>query len=272
MAELRLRHENDKLYLDWITLEEYGKYCEQPIEFGMNMMDYSESRSGENIATALIPLGARLEGESDIEALEKYVDITSVNGGRDYLYNAKAVETFGWIWKTVTWQDVNEPSNLKRKGEQWLKENQFEELTLQLTAIDLSLMDKEYDTFEIGDRIPCRAKVYGMNKVFPVMEMTIPLMKPEAATLTLGENRKVGYTEQQSGILSGMQSEAEERRKIGNKEIQQAINDLTNKMTGATGGYKLTEYDESGKWLRDLYMDAQTRIKPRKSCRLTRMV
>ncbi len=253
---LRLRHENDKLYLDWITLEEYGKYCEQPIEFGMNMMDYSESRSGENIATALIPLGARLEGESDIEALEKYVDITSVNGGRDYLYNAKAVETFGWIWKTVTWQDVNEPSNLKRKGEQWLKENQFEELTLQLTAIDLSLMDKEYDTFEIGDRIPCRAKVYGMNKVFPVMEMTIPLMKPEAATLTLGENRKVGYTEQQSGILSGMQSEAEERRKIANKEIQQAINDLTNKMTGATGGYKLTEYDESGKWLRDLYMDA----------------
>ena len=36
---LKLRHENDKLYLDWITLEEYGKYCSQPIEFGLNMLD-----------------------------------------------------------------------------------------------------------------------------------------------------------------------------------------------------------------------------------------
>ena len=113
---LKLRHENDKLYLDWITLEEYGKYCSQPIEFGLNMLDYSLSRTAENIATALIPLGARLEGESEIDALEKYVDITSVNGGSNYIYNQSAVENFGWVWITNTWQDVTEPSNLLRKG------------------------------------------------------------------------------------------------------------------------------------------------------------
>ena len=58
------------------------------------MLDYSLSRTAENIATALIPLGARLEGESEIDALEKYVDITSVNGGSNYIYNQSAVENF----------------------------------------------------------------------------------------------------------------------------------------------------------------------------------
>ena len=256
---LKLRHENDKLYLDWITLEEYGKYCSQPIEFGLNMLDYSLSRSAENIATALIPLGARLEGESEIDALEKYVDITSVNGGSNYIYNQSAVENFGWVWTTNTWQDVTEPSNLLRKGKEWLEDNQFEDLTLELTAVDLSMMDSDYDAFECGDRIQCRAKPYGMNRIFPVMEMQIPLQKPDGATLTLGENRKLTYTEQQSRIYSGAAATAEERRKIQNQEVRAAIDNLTAKMTGTAGGYHLEEFDENGLWLRELYMDAPSK-------------
>lgn len=256
---LRLRHEEGKLYLDWITLEEYGKYASQPIEFGLNLLEYSASRSAENIATALIPLGARQEGESDIEALEKYVDITSVNGGSNYIYNQDAVENFGWIWATNTWQDVTEPSNLLRKGKEWLTDNQFEELTLELTVVDLSLMDNDYDSFDIGDRIMCRAKPYGMSRIFPVMEMKIPLQKPDGATLTLGENRKLTYTEQQNRVYSGVTATAEERRRIQNQEVKTAIENLTAKMTGAAGGYHLEEYDENGLWLRELYMDAPSK-------------
>ena len=142
--------------------------------------------TAENLATALIPLGARLQGESEIEGLEKYVDITSVNGGSNYIYSQEAVDTFGWVWATNTWQDVTEPSNLLRKGKQWLQDNQFEELTLTLTAVDLSALDKEYDAFDCGDRIPCRARPYGMDRIFPVMEMTIPLQRPDSAKLKIG--------------------------------------------------------------------------------------
>ena len=253
---LRLRHENEKLYLDWITLEEYGKYCEQSIGFGLNLLDYSESRTAENIVTALIPLGSRLQGESEIEALEKYVDITSVNGDSNYIYNQEAVENFGWVWATNTWQDVTESSNLLKKGKEWLQDKQFEDLTLELTAVDLSMIDREYDSFEIGDRIRCRAKPYGMDKIFPVTEMKIPLQKPDGATLTLGENRKLTYTEQQNRIYSGVTATAEERRKIQNRQMKTAIDNLTAKMTGTAGGYHLTEFDNEGRWLRELYMDA----------------
>lgn len=261
---LRLRHENGRLYLDWLVIEDYGKYCEQPIEFGLNLLDYSESLSAETVYTALIPLGARLEGESDIEALEKYVDITSVNGGSNYIYSREAVENFGWVWATNTWQDVTEPSNLLRKGREWLESNQFESLVLNLTAVDLSQQDMDYDTFESGDRVPCRAKPYGMNRVLPIMEMTIPLQKPDDRKLTLGINTTRTYTDQQSKILSGVTADAQERRKVQNEAIKSAIDNLTAQMTGSKGGYKLTEFDENGQWLRDLYMDAPDKDKATK--------
>lgn len=65
---LRIRKVNGVRYLDWITLAEYGKYCEQPIEFGTNLLDYAENTSASDLATAVLPLGARLE-ESPIEGL-----------------------------------------------------------------------------------------------------------------------------------------------------------------------------------------------------------
>ena len=90
---LRIRKVNGVRYLDWITLPEYGKYCEQPIEFGTNLLDYAENTSAVNLATAVVPLGAKLE-ESLIEGLEAYTDITSVNNGVDYLYIPEAVKRF----------------------------------------------------------------------------------------------------------------------------------------------------------------------------------
>lgn len=252
---LRLRHESDGLYLDWIKLEEYGKYCEQPIEFGLNLLEYSESTTAESLVTALIPLGAQLQGESEIEALQKYVDITSVNGGVNYIYSQEAVETFGWVWTTNTWQDVTEPSNLLRKGKEWLQDNQFEELELTLTAVDLSAMDKEYDSFDIGDRIHCRAKPYGMDRQFPVMEMTIPLQQPDNAKLTLGGSRKISYTEYNRGNAQYIKQQLENNR-VTTAWLQSAIDNATAMMTGSKGGYKVSEYDSDGRWLRDLYMNA----------------
>lgn len=255
---LRLRHESDGLYLDWIKLEEYGKYCEQPIEFGLNLLEYSESTTAESLVTALIPLGAQLQGESEIEALQKYVDITSVNGGVNYIYSQEAVKTFGWVWTTNTWQDVTEPSNLLRKGKEWLQDNQFEELELTLTAVDLSAMDKEYDSFDIGDRIHCRAKPYGMDRQFPVMEMTIPLQQPDNAKLTLGGSRKISFTEYNRGNAQYIKQQLENNR-VTTAWLQAAIDNATAMMTGSLGGYKVSEYDSDGRWLRDLYMDAPSK-------------
>ena len=117
--------------LNLVKLQDYGTTCEQPIEFGENLLDYACNTSGVELVTAIIPLGARLD-ESPIEGLDAYTDITSVNEGRDYVYLQEAVSRFGWVKKVVHWDDVTEPANLKKKGEEYLKENQYELLSLDV--------------------------------------------------------------------------------------------------------------------------------------------
>lgn len=258
---LRLRHENEKLYLDWLTIQEYGKYCEQPIQFGENLMDYSETMTADDVITALIPLGAAIEQETDenaseFERLEKNVDITSVNDGKDYIYSKEAVENFGWVWRTEKWDDVSVPANLLKKATEFLTSNQYESLVISLTAVDLSLFGQDYDSFDIGDRVLCNAIPYGMKKVLPVMEMKIPLQQPDQAQLTLGENLQQSFTDQTSGTFTQIRQEATDAGRVQTEWMKSAIDNLTKQMTGAKGGYKLTEFDENGLWLRDLYMDA----------------
>ena len=258
---LRLRHENDKLYLDWLTIQEYGKYCEQPIQFGENLMDYSETMTADDVITALIPLGAAIEQETDenaseFERLEKNVDITSVNDGKDYIYSKEAVENFGWVWRTEKWDDVSVPANLLKKATEFLISNQYESLVISLTAVDLSLFGQDYDSFDIGDRVLCNAIPYGMKKVLPVMEMKIPLQQPDQAQLTLGENLQQSFTDQTSGTFTQIRQETTDAGRVQTEWMKSAIDNLTKQMTGAKGGYKLTEFDENGLWLRDLYMDA----------------
>ena len=258
---LRLRHENDKLYLDWLTIQEYGKYCEQPIQFGENLMDYSETMTADDVITALIPLGAAIEQETDenaseFERLEKNVDITSVNDGKDYIYSKEAVENFGWVWRTEKWDDVSVPANLLKKATEFLTSNQYESLVISLTAVDLSLFGQDYDSFDIGDRVLCNAIPYGMKKVLPVMEMKIPLQQPDQAQLTLGENLQQSFTDQTSGTFTQIRQETTDAGRVQTEWMKSAIDNLTKQMTGTKGGYKLTEFDENGLWLRDLYMDA----------------
>lgn len=251
---LRIRKVDGKRYLDWVTLPEYGKYCDQPIKFGANLLDYAEMVSGEDLATAVIPLGSRLD-TSPIEALEARVEITSINDGKDYLYIPEAVARYGWVKKVVTWDDVTVPENLKEKGMKWLQDNQYEEMTLELTALDLSDLGIDYDAFALGDTVKATAEPYGMDRTFPIRNMTIYLQEPDANKLTLGISEKRTFSSQVSDTNKDFSTKLEET-KVTTEWLQSAIDNATQMLTGSKGGYKVSEYDEDGRWLRDLYMDA----------------
>lgn len=254
---LRIRKENGKRYLDLITLQEYGKVCEQPIEFGENLLDYAESTTANELYTCVIPKGARLE-KSPIEGLEAYVDIKLVNNGKDYLYSPEAVATYGWNRCVVSWDDVTLPENLKRKGEQWLKDNQFETLTLNLTAADLSLLDVDMESFELGDYIPVYSSPHGMDRTFPVQSLELHLQNPAEDKLQLGNTLKKDYLQENQGKFNAVEQELENNRQT-TSFLQSAIDNATNMMTGSKGGYKVSEYDEKGRWLRDLYMNTPSK-------------
>ena len=251
---LKLRREEELLYLDYLRLEETGKATEQSIEFGVNLLDYTEDLSAEDITTAIIPLGKEIDGEEN-DILKKYTDIQSVNDGKNYLVSKEAKNEFGWVYRVIRWDDVTVPANLLRKGAEWLKDNQFEMVELALSAVDLSEFRIPTETIECGDRVRCIAYPFGMDRVFPVMKQTIPLQKPGEIKVVLGSNQAKGYIKSSADAVRQLKEESLVTRKIDNERVQSAIDNLKAQMNISEGGYKLTEYDSSGRWLRDLYMD-----------------
>ena len=174
---LKLRNNDGHLYLDYLRLEEMGKASEQVIDFGMNLLEYTENLSSEDVVTAIIPLGKELEGTQE-DVLKKYTEIAAVNDGKNYLVSKEAMKEFGWVCKVVRWNDVTVPENLMRKAAEWLKDNQFETVELTLSALDLSEFDVNVESIMCGDRVRCRAYPFGMDRIFPVMLQSIPLQNP----------------------------------------------------------------------------------------------
>ena len=221
--------------------------------FGLKAED-AGALSAEDITTAIIPLGKEIDGEEN-DILKKYTDIQSVNDGKNYLVSKEAKDEFGWVCRVIRWDDVTVPANLLRKGAKWLKDNQFEMVELALSAVDLSEFGIPTETIECGDRVRCIAYPFGMDRVFPVMKQTIPLQKPGEIKVVLGSNQAKGYIQSSQDAVRQLKEENLVTRKIDNERVQSAIDNLKAQMNISEGGYKLTEYDSSGRWLRDLYMD-----------------
>lgn len=186
-GHLRIRYEGDTRYLDYLA--DSPKTASQTIDFGENLLDYIETRDGTDIATVCIPLGAALEEKSEgfPEALEERVTIASVNSGSDEISAAgEALAKYGRITKTVTFDDVHTPQMLKDRGTAWLTDNQFENVELNVTALDLARFGLPDAPFDLLDRIRCRSEPHSLDRTFPLRQMSIHPLEPDTDTFTLG--------------------------------------------------------------------------------------
>lgn len=172
--------DNNTRVISW--LDDFPYLSTQSIEFGENLLDFTKKNSAADIATAIIPLGAPIEG-SETGAR---VTIESVNDGVDYIYNQAAVNKYGWVYKVVTWDDVTEPSNLKTKAQTYLNEVINLNISIELTAIDLSNMDKDISAFQLGDYVQVVSAPHGINAKYLLTKQDIDLLQPENNKITLG--------------------------------------------------------------------------------------
>ena len=239
-GHLRVRIEGDKKYLDY--LKDYPKTNTQVIEFGTNLLDFTKNIDATQIVTAVIPLGARLE-ESSIPKLEERLTIKSVNNGVDYVTSQSAIDTYGWIFKTVTWDDVHKPLILKHKGEEYLKSIQFENVVIKVRAIDLHMVDVNIEQIELLDQVRVISKPNGLDKIFPVSELTIDMTNPQANSITLGNNS----IQAMSG--SAVSSNTEILKKIEDipnptKAMQEAVENATKLLNNALNGHVVKRKDE----------------------------
>jgi hypothetical protein len=171
--------------INWLA--EYGSLSSQVIRFGENLLDYARTRSAESIATVLIPLGAQTEDG-------KRVTIESVNGGKDYIVDETAAARYGLIWAVEIWDDVTEPANLLTKGRAKLAELSSLITSIELTAIDLSDLDKDIDAFALGDMVRVISPPHGLDAVYMLTKQTVDILAPENNRITLGHTFS-GFTD-----------------------------------------------------------------------------
>lgn len=242
---LRIRHNDGIRVLDYIA--ESPRTSEQTIELGKNLLDYSSNLDSTQICTVLIPLGAST-GQQAVPGLDEYVTIKSVNDDKDYI-ESDSIATYGKVVKTAKWDDVTTPSILKTKAEKFLRDEQFENVFLKITAIDFGLLTDRFDRFRVLDQVRVISPTHGMDRYFMLTEQTLNLNSPERDTIVLGQEERVSLSAQ-TAVL-GFRTE----NAATSDQLTSAINNATNLLKGVDGGH-IKIKTENGKPQEILIMDS----------------
>lgn len=239
---LRIRKENGVRYLDYLA--DYPNTNTQVIEFGSNLLDFTHDMVASDIVTAVIPLGARLEDVTEVEGLDAYLTIKDVNGGVDYVYSQEAVKSYGWIFKTVKWDDVHVADNLLKKGKEYLSDIQFAQIILTVSAVDLHMLHVDMERIKVLDRIRVTSTPNGLDRFFPVSEMTIYLDKPSNNKLTLGTSySKNSLSTKTESNITSIKDKIEELPKKS-EILEEAKENASQLIHSATNGHVVTTADE----------------------------
>ena len=237
---LRVRNVNGTAYLDYIS--DYDNVSTQSIEFGENLLDFSRNTDVSDIATVFIPLGAKLE-ESPIAALEQRLTIESVNNGSDSLVNLDAVKKFGYITKTITWDEVTTPKMLLYKANKYIADYQWDSMTLEVNAVDMHWTDADIEQFKLGDKIKAHSSLHGLDRYFPLSKMSIQLNNLSSSKFTLGTVVNTKLTAK-SQTISNTASKAVETIPVPSAIVKQAVDQATALITAATHGHVVTTANE----------------------------
>ena len=260
---LKITKVNGERYINLVPIERYGKHCTQEIQFGENLLDYSANSTSVNIATSVIPIGAMIEEENRtskaVKGLDEYVTIvgTAVDDYHkktddDYVINDAAVSQFGHIRVTKEWPDVHSPEILREKATEWIKQTQFADLILSVSAFDRNLSDINIDSFDLGDIVSVWAVPFGMESVtFPVQKKTIYMNDITKNYIVLGNKFQKSYTSQASTAVEKIKEEIPEISPL----LQMAKDNAVTLLTDPTKGYISYIFDKDGNrteiWISD---------------------
>lgn len=241
-----VRHEDDGAYLDYLS--DFTLLSNQPVTFGRNLLDFARTVKGDELATAIIPLGAKGESTTDDEGNSvegERLTIASVNDGKDYLYDEDAVDSYGWIFCTQTWDDVTDATNLKTKGAAELAQRVLLGTEIELSAVDLAALDSNYSNFHLGTYVKVVSEPHNLNQSLLVSKLSIDLASPASNTLTLGKTGK-SLTEQQygsGGSLNGHQSAIKEEQESSAASVTGIVPEyyVSTSRTELAGGTWTTE-------------------------------
>jgi len=185
---LRTRRSGGKTYLDYTA--QSGEQSVQYIEYGKNLLDLTEHATAEDVFTVLIPTGRNEE---------EIVTIESVNDGKDYIESAEGIAKYGRVWATKSYDNITKPETLLRTARADLAVGVQENVSLELSAVDLGSIGIDAQSFNCGDYVPVLSIPHGISTYFVCNKITLALDAPEESTYQMGASQ-ASLIEQQLGF------------------------------------------------------------------------
>lgn len=193
-GNLILRRVDNTNYLDYIS--NYGDDSDTPLQLTKNLKSATRDIDISELFTRIVPVGQDIEdnSETDIEVGTDYsrpkYTIESVNNGKNYLDAPSLIEKFGLNTGIVEFSNVKEPSILKRRGQQWLKDQSLMLVTWDVEAIELGLLDKRYELITLGNSYKVDNQFLYAVERLQVIEKKFSILAPQKVTLTIGSKKK----------------------------------------------------------------------------------
>ena len=193
-GNLILRRVDNTNYLDYIS--NYGDDSDTPLQLTKNLKSATRDIDISELFTRIVPVGQDIEdnSETDIEVGTDYsrpkYTIESVNNGKNYLDDPSLIEKFGLNTGIVEFSNVKEPSILKRRGQQWLKNQSLMLVTWDVEAIELGLLDSRYELITLGNSYKVDNQFLYSVERLQVIEKKFSILAPQKVNLTIGSKKK----------------------------------------------------------------------------------
>lgn len=194
---LQVRYETDGNYIDYLTSS--SDISSQTIEFGKNLIDIKQTENADEIATVIVPVGMEMgESRATISILpDEETDDLCKKG--DKVYSKKGIEKYGYIEKSIIYDDIAFPTYLVRNAKSLLISSLNISESVELSAADLSAVNVGMESFRLGGLVKVKSKPHDIERQFVVNRLEIDLMNPKSNRLTLG-SMSDSITSQISGV------------------------------------------------------------------------
>ena len=156
---------------------------EQKVEIGVNMQSAEVEIDPTNVVTRLIPLGATQEDLKDPTketSTKARLSIKGVNNGDVAIHNDALEKQFGIIEGFQVWDEVTDPAELKRLGQEWMARQ-----IISVTNWKVDTFETDNRTFYVGHRYMFVNDELAVSQLIRITEKTVDITSPNNITLTV---------------------------------------------------------------------------------------
>lgn len=175
---------NGLLYIDW--LEDMPYVSNQSATFGLNITDISQILDGMDVKTSVIPVGQA--GEDG-----KRPTCSESNNGLDYI-DTNLIKKYGRITQVLEFQNITRPNDLVTAAKKWIKDYQFDPISIEVNVAELSYLNKDYTPYIVGQKVHVTSTPHLIDKYLSIVKLSLNLDEP-MKKVTMGTIKKRDLTE-----------------------------------------------------------------------------